>query len=855
MKLSKNYEPNQYEQDIYALWEKSGAFKPQKRGNDETYSIVIPPPNANGDLHMGHGLTLAIEDIAMRYHRMQGKAVLFVPGADHAGFETQSVYEKRLAKEGKSRFDFTREELYSQIWDFVAQNRSNYESQFRKIGASLDWEHYTYTLDQKIVDRAYKTFKSLWDDKLIYRGERLVNFCTFHGTGFADIEVEYKEKQGHIWSLRYPLTDSSGEVVVATTRPETMLGDVAVAVHPDDERYAHLIGRTVKLPLSNREVPILADDFVDRNFGTGAVKITPAHDVNDYEVAQRHRLPMITVIAGDGTMNHNAPEAYQGMKVSEARERVVADLTDLGALAEVKEHINNVGHCYKCGTVIEPLLREQWFVSMKPLAQKAIETLNTGKIAFYPDSKREQLVRYLDNLRDWNVSRQIAWGIPIPAFQNIDDSDDWIFDTQTDQKVIERDGKTYHRDPDVFDTWFSSSSWPFATLDFPDGEEYKQFYPLSLMETGTDILYAWVSRMLMLGLYVTGEIPFEKVYLHGMVQDEHGAKMSKSKGNVINPMEKIDEFGSDAFRMGIIADETPASARPYDQSKIIGARNFCNKLWNVARFIEGALGEELKPNVKPEPKTAADHWVLDRLNIVGGEIGDKLERYRFSEAYEALYHLVWDDVADWYVEASKSAQNSSVLNYTLQTILKLAHPFAPFVTETIWQTLHENNEDLLAVSSWPTEVKVDASLAHSFEQVKVIVSEVRQVKTLLKLNGGTLIYTDEGFMKDAATTIAKLARLEAVSYAEAGKGLALTQTDQACWLDIDEKTAQQFVGSLSGREISVQKQIMQLEGRLGNEGYVQKAPEHLIQASRDQLAELQAELTLITQQIQQFSNL
>lgn len=855
MKLSKNYEPGQYEQDIYALWEKSGAFKPKSRGNDETYSIVIPPPNANGDLHMGHGLTLAIEDIAMRYHRMQGKAVLFVPGADHAGFETQSVYEKRLAKEGKSRFDFTREELYAQIWDFVGQNRTNYESQFRKIGASLDWEHYTYTLDQKIVDRAYKTFKSLWDDKLIYRGERLVNFCTFHGTGFADIEVEYKEKQGHIWSLRYPLTDSSGEVVVATTRPETMLGDVAVAVHPDDERYAHLVGRTVKLPLSNREVPIIADDFVDRNFGTGAVKITPAHDVNDYEVAQRHSLPMITVIAGDGTINHNAPEAYQGMKVLDARERVVADLEDLGALVEVKDHINNVGHCYKCGTVIEPLLREQWFVSMKPLAGKAIETLNAGKIAFYPESKQGQLVRYLDNLRDWNVSRQIAWGIPIPAFQNIDDSQDWIFDTNTDQKVIERDGKTYHRDPDVFDTWFSSSSWPFATLDFPDSEEYKQFYPLSLMETGTDILYAWVSRMLMLGLYVTGEIPFEKVYLHGMIQDEHGAKMSKSKGNVINPMEKIDEFGSDAFRMGIIADETPASARPYDQSKIVGARNFCNKLWNVARFIEGVLGEELKPDVKPEPKTAADHWVLNRLNVVGREIGEKLERYRFSEAYEALYHLVWDDVADWYVEASKSAQNASVLNYTLLTILKLAHPFAPFVTETIWQTLHEDSEDLLAVSAWPTEAKTDVSLAYSFEQIKTIVSEVRQVKTLLKLNGGTLVYTDEGFMKDHADTIAKLARLTAVTYAEAGKGLALTQTDQSCWLDIDEKTAQQFVGSLQDREISVQKQIMQLEGRLSNEGYVQKAPEHLIQASRDQLAELQAELTLIEQQIQQFSSL
>lgn len=855
MNLPKTYEPKEYESDIYALWEQSGAFKPVNRGNDEAYSIVIPPPNANGDLHIGHGLTLGIEDTLIRYNRMLGKATLFLPGADHAGFETQVVYEKHLAKEGKSRFDFTREELYSQVWDFVALNRGNYESQFRKLGASLDWEHYTYTLDQKIVDRAYQTFKKLWEDKLIYRGERLVNYCTFHGTGFADIEVEYKEKQGHIWSLRYPLTDQSGEVVVATTRPETMLGDVAVAVHPEDERYQHLIGKTVKLPLTNREVPILADDFVDRNFGTGAVKITPAHDVNDYEVAIRHDLPMITVIAGDGTINHNAPDAYQGMSVVDAREKVVKDLQDLGALVEVKEHINNVGHCYKCGTVIEPLLREQWFINMKPLAEEAIKTLEANKIAFYPESRKDQLIKYLGGLRDWNISRQISWGIPIPAFQNIDDPADWIFDTRTDEKVIEVNGKTYHRDPDVFDTWFSSGSWPYATLGYPDSDDFKKFYPLSIMETGFDILYPWVSRMLMLGLYITGEIPFKEVYLHGMVQDEHGAKMSKSKGNVINPMEKIDTYGSDAFRMGIIADETPASSRPYDESKIVGARNFCNKLWNIARFIEGVLGEELKPGVKPQPVSAADHWVLQRLNDVGQETAEKLERYRFSEGYEAIYHLVWDDVADWYIEASKGAQNASVLNYVLETILKLCHPYAPFVTETIWQTLHADEENLLAVSSWPTTTGADAALAHNFAQIQTIVSETRHIKTMLKLSGGTLLYTDKGLVEAHAETIKQLARLDKVEYAEAGKGLALTQTDQACFLDIDEKTASEFVGSLNKRAEVVQKQISGLEGRLNNAGYVEKAPEHLIQATRDQLIELQAEQELISSQINQFSNL
>ncbi len=853
MNLPKNYEPQKYESDIYALWEQSGAFKPKKRGSDEYFSIVIPPPNANGDLHMGHGLTLAIEDIAIRYHRMKGEAVLFLPGADHAGFETQSVYEKKLAKEGKSRFDFTREELYSQVWDFVAQNRTNYESQFRKLGASLDWEHYTYTLDQKIVDRAYKTFKKLWDDQLIYRGERLVNYCTYHGTGFADIEVEYKEKQGSIWSLRYPLTDQSGEIVVATTRPETMLGDVAVAVNPEDERYRTLVGKTVKLPLTHREIPIIADDYVDMNFGTGAVKITPAHDVNDYDMAGRHDLPFITVIAGDGTINHNAPEAYQGLSVSDARTKVVKDLEELGLLAETKDHINNVGHCYKCGTVIEPLLKEQWFVDMKPLAARAIETLEAGKITFYPETKKNQLITYLGGLRDWNISRQIAWGIPVPAFQNTDDPHDWIFDTRVDQQIIEVDGKIYHRDPDVFDTWFSSGSWPYATLDFPDGDDYKQFYPLSLMETGFDILYPWVSRMLMLGLYITDEVPFKEVYLHGLVQDEHGAKMSKSKGNVINPMEKIDAFGSDAFRMGIIADESPSSSRPYDETKIVGARNFCNKLWNIARYIEGSLGDQLQANPTPAALSPADHWVLERLDTVGRQIGELLEQYRFAEAYEALYHLVWDDVADWYIEASKTAQNASVINYSLQTILRLGHPFAPFLTETIWQTLHPTDNTLVATSQWPTGQTYNPELADAFGQVKDIVIEARQLQTMLGLKHATLCYVTAGVASEQADLIKQLARLGAVEQRDTVSGLALTGAHEQLWIDVDEQTARDFVSSLQAQQAEAQKKLANLQGRLSNENYVNKAPVQLVEDTKNQIIQLELELGNLQTQIDKFT--
>jgi len=686
MNLPKAYEPNEYESEIYELWESSGAFKPAHRGNKQSFSIAMPPPNANADLHIGHGLTLGIEDILVRYNRMLGKSTLFIPGADHAGFETQSVYEKHLAKEGKSRFDFTREELYSQVYEFVTKNRDNYRSQFRRLGASPDWDHYTYTLDESIIKQSYRTFQEMWDDGLIYRGERLVNYCTFHGTGFADIEVEYKEEQSYLWHIEYPLTDGSGSLVVATTRPETMLGDTAVAVHPDDERYKCFIGKTVKLPLTKREIPIIADDFVDKEFGTGAVKITPAHDINDYEAGKRHDLPMITVIDYDGKITHDAPEKYRGLDVKSARNQIAEDLKSNNLLVKEEPYTHNVGHCYKCGTVIQPLLKDQWFVDIKPLAKEAIKVLIDKKINFYPDSKREQLIYYLENLRDWNISRQIAWGIPIPAFQNLDNPDDWIFDERTDLEIIETNGHTYRRDPDVFDTWFSSSSWPYATLGI-NSDDFKKYYPLNVMETGADILYPWVSRMIMLGLYTTGNVPFKDVYLHGLVLDKQGAKMSKSKGNVVNPLTKVEQYGSDAFRMGVIAGQSAGNNQSYDENRLVSARNFCNKLWNIARFVEDKAGHNQHLAVKPQPANAVDYWLLNKLQQSAVVVSDLLDDYRFSEAYDTIYHLVWDDFADWYIEASKTNPNIPMLVFGLETILKLLHPFAPFVTETIWPRL------------------------------------------------------------------------------------------------------------------------------------------------------------------------
>ncbi len=854
MNLPKTYEPGQYEKGIYDLWEKSGAFEPVERGSGKRFSMVLPLPNANGDLHVGHGLMFGLQDIVTRYHRMRGDETLWVPGTDHAGFETQVVYEKQLAKEGKSRFDFSRDELYQRIWEFVEANKKNYEQQFRRLGAGLAWSRYTYSLDEKVIKQAYETFKKMWDEGLIYRGERLVNFCTFHGTSFADIEVQYQEVKGHLWHIRYPLTDGGGEVVVATTRPETMLGDTAVAVHPDDRRYGQFIGKTVKLPLTHREIPIIADGFVDTSFGTGAVKITPAHDPNDFEAAQRHDLPMISVIDHEGKMTHDVPEAYRGLSFEEARKTVVEDLEKQGLIAKVEDLTHNVGHCYKCGNVLQPLLREQWFINMQPLAKRAIEELEAGKITFYPANKKDQLIRYLQGLKDWNISRQIAWGIPIPAFQNVANPDEWIFDEHVDQETIERSGKTYRRDPDVFDTWFSSSSWPYATLDFPDGEDFKHFYPNGLLETGGEILYPWVSRMIMLGLYVTDDIPFKEVYIHGYVLAADGAKMSKSVGNVIDPMATIDKYGADALRMGLVSGRTAGVNRPYDETKTIAGRNFANKLWNVARFIESKVGDDFKLTDKPQSETAADAWILTKLQQSSEKISSDLDKYRFAEAYDTVYRLLWDELADWYIEASKAKPNRELLAYALQTVLKLTHPFAPFVTETIWQTLKWEGDSLLAVASWPTKVEAgDQTQAAAFDEIKTIVTEVRAINKWLQMPQLDLYYSNAPAIKDNTDLLKRLAKLGNISEVKDGHGLHLTQTKLDTWLDIDVATAYRYLTEIDQQRQEQEKLIKQLEGRLANEAYVKGAPKTVVDESKTQLVEAQAQLGKLNSIYEQFS--
>ena len=842
MKLAKTYNPNEYEPNIYAMWESAGVFRP--KGEGTPYSIVMPPPNANGNLHVGHALGSALQDILVRYHRMKGDDAVFIPGADHAGFETWVVYERELEKQGKTRFDYSRDELYAQVWDFVDQKRGDMELQLRALGVGVDWEDMVFTLDPKVVETVYGTFNKLWQDGLIYRGERIVNYCTKHQTSFADIEVVHKTEKSKLWRIAYPLLDHIGEIIVATTRPETLLGDTAIAVNPADERYKKLIGTKALLPLVGREIPIIAD----ASYGTGAVKITPAHDPNDFEMGQRHGLPVEQVIGFDGRMT-NVPAPFGGLTTAEARQRVLEALEreELRRGEEELEH--SVGHCYKCDTVIEPMVKEQWFISMRPLADAAIAAIERGDVTFTPANKGEVVIKYLREIKDWNVSRQIPWGIPIPAFQSTTDPSDWIFNINVNEKEIVVDGTTYRREEDTLDTWFSSGQWPFITTDYLQDGPLAKFYPNAVMETAGDILFFWVARMMMLGLYCTGQVPFRHVYLHGLVLDEHGQKMSKSKGNVINPMEAISQYGSDALRMGIIASRSAAQPQAFNTGKVVAARNFCNKLWNIARFIEAQVGDTQPVHV-PTPQSMADHWIIRQLSRAGETMEQQLAQYRFAEAAETLYHAVWDDVADWYIEAAKVEQHADMLVWVLDTCLRLAHPFAPFVTETIWQSLSWHN-DLLAAARYPQAEEYNELQAAEFGRLKRLVTEARYVTSELPGNERyTLLYMDDALVADNAELVRRLAGLAAVEYTDVARGLRLAASGRDAWLDVSDETLYEHQTNLEKRLVAARNDAAKLEARLANERYTSQAPAHLVEESRQQLASKQALIERLVKELQ-----
>ena len=708
--MDKIYNNKSVEENIYNKWEAKGFFKPENRfGNKEKFSIILPPPNANAPLHFGHAMFI-VEDILVRFHRMKGEKTLWLPGADHAGFETQFVYEKKLQEKGKSRFDFKREELYKMIWDYVQENRIGMENQLRRLGFSLDWDKKKFTLDEDVIKIVYKTFKSLYDDGLLYREKRLVNYCTFDGTSFSDLEVIYEERKNNLYYIKY------GPLVLATTRPETKFGDTAVAVHPEDERYQKYIGKEIEIEtvLGKAKIKVVADEMVDPNFGTGAVKITPAHDFDDFEVAQRHNLPLVQVIGFDGKMNGKAGK-FEGLYIRQARKAVVEEMQKKGLIEKIDEnYVHRIGVCYKCKNPIEPLPMEQWFVRMAPLAKKAIKTVKEGDIKIHPKNFEKLYFQFLENIRDWNISRQLVWGIRIPAFK-CEKCGEWEV---TEGSLREKCGKCSGKmvqDTDTFDTWFSSGQWPYATLKTTDSLE---FYPTSVMETGYDILRWWVARMVMLGIYIQEkegikdikqQIPFENVVLHGLVNDPLGKKMSKSKGNVVNPLELVEQYGADSVRFALVYGTALGNDQSLSYPKLQAMRNFTNKLWNMARFIEFQVEKMGKPQkgiktISPaELKNAKDREVISKTDELTKEITRLLEKYDLNHAAQNLYEFTWHYFADIYIEDVKDRMDKEsffVLTSAYLTILKLLHPFMPFVTEEIYNLLYGGEEDLI-VSKWP----------------------------------------------------------------------------------------------------------------------------------------------------------
>ncbi len=727
--LAKTYNPSEIEGSWYDRWFDQGYFTPEIDPDQDPFVIIMPPPNVTGELHMGHALFVSVEDILSRWHRMQGRPTLWLPGADHAGIAGQWVVERELAAKGLSRHDLGREQFIDQVWEWMDRYRSRILSQMRTLGASADWTRFHFTMDPA-PSRAVRTaFKRLYDKGLIYRGERLINWCPRCMTALSDLEVEHEEVKGSIWTLRYPILGTDDYIEVATTRPETMLGDTAVAVHPDDERYQHLIGRNATLPILGRQLPIIADSAVDPAFGTGAVKVTPGHDPNDFEIGQRNGLPSINIMNLDGTLNDNAGP-FAGQSMQEARNNVVARLDEEGFLVEVKEHVHSVGHCQRCDTVVEPIISKQWFVEMQPLAKPAIEVAHDGTVRFVPERFKGIYLHWMENIHDWCISRQLWWGHRIPV---------WYCECgeviATDQETVEScpkcGGSNLTQDPDVLDTWFSSGLWPFSTLGWPDvTEDLKYFYPGSVMETGYDILFFWVARMIFFGIEFMGEVPYHVVYLHGTVRDEQGQRMSKTKGNVIDPTELTKEYGSDALRFTLITAGAPGADMKLSVQRVESNRNFGTKIWNATRYVlrsvEGATLARTSDGALRPPDPAhmsvADRWIVSRLEQLTFDVQDLMINYQLGEAGRRIYEFLWSEYCDWYIESTKVVLNGDdehgkatarqTLVYALERSLRLLHPFMPFVTEELWQHFPHEGESIM-VAPWPVGDRVSDRRAGS----------------------------------------------------------------------------------------------------------------------------------------------
>ncbi len=696
--MDSKYTPKLFQEKLYSFWEDNNYFKAKISSDKKPFSIILPPPNANGNLHLGHAM-FVYEDVMIRYHKMMGYETFWVLGLDHAGIETQFVYEKHLKKQGKSRFDFSREELFKNIWDFVMENKGTIKGQMRQLGFALDWSNEKFTMDEDIVQTVYDTFEHLFHDGLVYRDFKLVNYCTSCGTSFSDLEVNDKETEGLLYYIKFPVK-GGGSITIATTRPETYVGDVAVMVHPKDKRYKDLIGKTVLLPLTNREIPIIADEYVDPKFGTGAVKVTPYHDFNDFEVGKRHNLSYHPVIGFDGKMQNTQLTELDGMYVTKARNYLVERLTAEGFLEKTEPHHMVLKVCYRCGTTLQPLPKEQWFINVKSLAKNAVDLVEKDAIKVFPKRFKKQLTTILENFIDWNISRQIVWGIRIPAYKCITKGE-WFVSKETPKDCHICHSCTFVQDEDTFDTWFSSAQWPFATLQSVGKEYFDYFYPTTVMETGYDILRAWVARMIMIGYFETKQIPFQNVFLHGMVRDKHGQKMSKSKGNVIDPLLMVDQYGADALRAALVFGTKEGGDVVLSEDKIVGMRNFGNKIWNIGRFIEMNMQvenpkEKLSENAKKEIKLLEKEF-----SQLEKAYHKHFEKHEFAKAFDETYEFLWHRFADYYIEQLKeemkngSMETSEKLKGIYLQTLKMLHPYMPFVTEAVWQSFFGEKTSIL----------------------------------------------------------------------------------------------------------------------------------------------------------------
>jgi len=876
--LEKSYNPKKVEEKWYKIWGKKGYFEPSYDEKKPKFSIVIPPPNVTGALHIGHALNNTLQDVLVRYKRMDGYDVLWVPGTDHAGIATQNVVEKEIAKEGLTRHDLGREKFLERVWQWKEQYGNRIIDQLKKLGASCSWSYERFTMDEGLSRAVREVFVRLWEEGLIYRGDYIINWCPRCQTALADLEVEFESIPGKLWYIKYPLEDESGYIVVATTRPETMLGDTAVAVHPEDERYKDLIGKNIKLPLIERIIPVIADKVVDPEFGTGAVKVTPAHDFADFEIAKRHGLSFVKVIDERGKMTKEAGN-YAGLDRFEARKKVLEDLKKQGLLEKEEDYQLVLGHCYRCNTVIEPLLSKQWFVATKPLAQPAISAVKYGFIKFIPENWINLYFDWMKNIRDWCISRQIWWGHRIPVWYCNSCGETIVSEKEDVRRCPNCGSKNLKRDEDVLDTWFSSALWPFSTLGWPENTKaLSTFYPTTVLVTSFDIIFFWVARMIMMGIHFTGQIPFKNVYIHALVRDEKGQKMSKSRGNVIDPLEMIDKYGTDALRFTLVALAAQGRDIKLSEARIEGFKHFINKIWNASRFVLMNLKNYLpgKEEFRLSELPLFSKWILSELQKTIRIVREKLDEFEFDQAAMQIYHFFWDKFCDWYLEVSKiylkdpkyKISTQRTLLEVLKSSLKLLHPFIPFITEEIWQYLPERETEHIIIAKYPVfeEKFIDENAEKLVQILQELIIGIRSVKAEYNLTSKTdlnVIFrsSDNGILnfineqKGPIKFLAKVSNIELSNNYEKKKGevsVVLSEGEifinLAGLIDIEKE-----IKRLKKEKEKIEKKLLQIERKLKNREFLEKAPKEVVEKEKFNYKEFKERLNKIIHYLSELS--